>query len=167
MQVMNWKNNTLGRISIEIKCVLFSGKDKSSPREKKKNTSPPPNTHTSLHPGLSPLCLTMYMMWVCVFVSECLSVPLAYDHKHQEMLCYKSWSAASLGQHSRTLCLSYSEEKVLHFKSQKWMSGKLHVANKDKCSLLILADISSGPSATHTSQSCVSVIFFLVVKCIA
>ena len=38
MQVMNWKNNTLGRISIEIKCVLFSGKDKSSPREKKKKT---------------------------------------------------------------------------------------------------------------------------------
>lgn len=90
MQLMNWKNNTLGRISIEIKCVLFSGKGKSSPREKKKNISPPPNTHTRLHPGLSPLCLTMYMMWVCVFVSECLSVPLAYDHKHQEMLCYKS-----------------------------------------------------------------------------
>lgn len=25
-------------------------------------------------------------------------------------------SAASLGQHSRTLCLSYSQEKVLHFR---------------------------------------------------
>lgn len=93
MQLMNWKNNTLGRISIEIKCVLFSGKGKSSPREKKRKTSPHHQTLTpgyTLVSGLSPLCLTMYMMWVCVFVSECLSVPLAYDHKHQEMLCYKS-----------------------------------------------------------------------------
>ena len=170
MQLMNWKNNTLGRISIEIRCALFSGNGKSSPRKKKrkKNISPPPNIHTRLHPGVwsvSSLSHCVYDVGQCV----CLwaSVPLSHDHKHQKMLCYKSWSTASLGQHSRTRCLSYSEEKVLHFKSQKWMSGKLHVANKDKCSLLILTDISSGPSATHTSQSCGPVILFLVVQCIA
>lgn len=36
MQLMNWKNNALGRISIEIRCALFSGNGKSSPRKKKK-----------------------------------------------------------------------------------------------------------------------------------
>lgn len=70
MQLMNWKNNTLGRISIEIKCVLFSGKGKSSPREKKKkNISPPPNTHTRLHLGvwsLSSLSHYVYDVGLCV-----------------------------------------------------------------------------------------------------
>lgn len=110
---------------------------------------------------LLPFSLCIWCVLVCLSPSVYLS--LSPMHKHQKMLCYKSWSTASLGQHSGTCCLSYSEEKVSHFKSQKWMSGKLHVANKDKCSLLILTDISSGPSATYTLQSCGSVIFFPVI----
>ena len=78
MQLMNWKNNTLGRISIEIRCALFSGNGKSSPRKKKeRKTSPHHQTFTpgyTLVSGLSPPCLTVYMMWVSVFVSERLSL---------------------------------------------------------------------------------------------
>lgn len=68
-------------------------------------------------------------------------------------------SAASLGQHSRTLCLSYSQEKVLHFKSQKWMSGKLHVANRTSAASSFSQTLALG-RLPHTRHSPVGLLSF-------
>ena len=96
MLLMNWKNNTLVRISIEITCLLFSEKGKSTQEKKKRkeNISPPPNIPTKLQGvailllDLSPSCLTVcvYVMYVSVRLSECLSLPPSQDHSTRR--CY-------------------------------------------------------------------------------
>lgn len=86
MSLMNWKNNTLVRISIKITRFLLSEKGKSTQKKKKKKEkiSPPPNIPTKLQgieilvPDLSSSCLTVcvYVMYVSVCLYECVSPSL-------------------------------------------------------------------------------------------
>lgn len=95
MQLMSWKNNMLVRISIGIRCFLFSGKGKRThkkrEKERNKHISPPTKHLPPRLQGTAILVVALSPLSPCMCVDDvCVSAfrsPLPLPHGHRSRRC--------------------------------------------------------------------------------